>query len=341
MATIQSNPTPSTPNPGPKKDNGSKSTIMTVALVVLAVLLAFTTYSWLSGRTENAQLTTTLSETEEFKAQAEQQYYEALAELEEMRGDNEELNALIDQQKAELKMSKEKIDGLTRDSRNLAAARRELKDLRTQVDTYIAELNQLREENQLLTDANTELTSERDLLSTDLQSVRQENESLNEARAVLVSERDQLSTEKEQLSRKVTAGSVISVANLIAEGQKQRNSGKYVSRSAAKNVDRLYICFNTEENRVAETGEEVYYLRIINPTGETINIAAEGGGALRSEETGEMIAYTKPVSFEFDGAATNLCTEWNVPSQSYSEGVYNIELYNKGYLAGSTTLELK
>lgn len=337
MATIQSNPTPMSPTPKKKSNNSA----LIVALCVLGLIAAVSTYGWLSNSSKNADLQTELSETEEFKAQAEQKYYEALSELEEMRGDNEELNSLIDQQKAELKTAKEKIDGLTRDSRNLGAARRELKALRAQADAYIAELNTLREENQLLTDANNQLTTERDMLSTDLTAARQENQNLNETKAVLVSERDQLTQQKEQLSRKVTAGSVINVRNMVAVGQKQRNSGKFVDRNSAKNIDRINVCFETEENRVASPGEEVYYLRIIQPDGTTINIANEGGGVLRSEETGEMVSYSKPVNFQFDGESNNLCANWDVPTQQYSAGIYTIELYNKGYLAGATTLKLK
>ncbi|PHI21430.1 hypothetical protein CEQ90_03260 [Lewinellaceae bacterium SD302] len=342
MATIQSNPTPN-PKPNytpPKKDN-TKSTIMTVAIVALAALLAFTTYGWLSGRTDNAELTTELNETIEFRAQAEQQYYEAIAELEEMRGSNEEMNALIDQQKAELKTMKEKVDGLTRDSRNLSNARRELAALREQADSYIAELNTLREENAMLTENNRQLTTERDELNTNLQTSQMENEELNATKAVLVSERDQLTNVNEQLSRKVTAGSVIAVNSISAVGQKQRNSGKFVDRNSAKNVDRLYVCFSTLENKVAEAGEEVYYLRVIDPSGATISLDAQGSGNLKSEENGDMIPYTKPVYFDFDGGTKNLCAEWNEPGYTYTSGDYTIELYNKGYLAGSTSMRLK
>jgi hypothetical protein len=131
------------------------------------------------------------------------------------------------------------------------------------------------------------------------------------------------------------------VNNLVAVGEKKRSSGKFVERNAAKNVDRIKVCFETEENRVAAPGEEVYYLRIIQPSGETINIAVEGGGVLRNEETGEMVAYTKPVNFSFDGEMANMCADWNVATQQYAAGIYTIELYNKGYLAGATTLKLK
>lgn len=314
---------------------------MTVAIVALALLLAFTTYGWLSGRSDNSELTTELNETMEFKAQAEQQYYEAIAELEEMRGSNEELNMLIDQQKAELKTMKEKVDGLTRDSRNLSSARRELAALREQADSYVAQLNQLQEENAMLTEDNRKLATERDVLSTDLQSTRAENEELNQTKAVLVSERDQLTDVNSKLSKKVTAGSVIAVKSMTAVGQKQRNSGKYVDRNSAKNVDRLFVCFSTLANKVADPGEEVYYLRVVNPRGETISIDAEGSGTLKLQQNNETIPYTKPVYFDFDGGANELCAEWNVAGQTYEEGNYTIELYNKGYLAGSTTMELK
>ncbi|THH39867.1 hypothetical protein [Neolewinella litorea] len=338
MATYQNNPDPKfTPAPKPQKN---RTPLLAGIIAVLLIALAVLGISFMNRGTENAQLSTELVEMEQFKAQAEKQYYESLAELEEMRGSNEELNALIDQQKEELRLQNEKITSLTRDSRNLAAARRELEDLRSKTTGYLAELEELRQKNEQLTQDRDRIANERDLLSSDLQVSQQTNEQLNSERAVLVSEREQLANRNNELSRKVNVASVIKTNNITAEGQKQRNSGRWVGRTNAKNVERLYICFNSLDNAVATTGEETFQMRIVNPNGETMSIEAEGSGVLTTDQ-GEQVPYTKSVPFDFQGDAANHCAEWNVPGQEYLEGTYTVELYNKGFLVGTTELELK
>ena len=98
----------SSSKPNPKPDN-SKQKLIAVSAVIIFLLLA--TVIGLAVRLNNvgntkAALSTQLDESEQLKAELEKQYYEALSELEEMRGSNEELNALIESQKEELKTQK-------------------------------------------------------------------------------------------------------------------------------------------------------------------------------------------------------------------------------------------
>ena len=341
IATIQSNPTPNnpkfTPTPAPKKNRTPLFAGIIAALLVGLIVLGG---GYANRGSENAQLATDLTEMEQFKVKAEQQYYASLSELEEMRGSNEELNALIDQQKVELKEQKDKIAGLTRDSRNLRAARAELENLRTQNGEFLAELEELRAANATLTDNNQRLTTERDLLSSDLQTSRQNNEQLNNERAVLVSERDQLTNTNAELNRKVNVASVIRTNNLVVTGQKQRNSGRWVNRDNAKNVERISVCFNSLDNAVALPSEEVFQVRIINPNGETMSNGAAGSGVLTTD-AGEEVPFTTAATFEFDGAASNHCAAWQLDKGSFPEGNYTVELYNKGFLVGNSALTLK
>ena len=338
MATIQNNPGSSfTPAPKPGKN---RTPLLAGIIGVLLLALIAMGIGFMNRGTDNANLSTDLVEMEQFKAQAEKQYYESLAELEEMRGSNEELNAMIDQQKEELRLQNEKITSLTNDNRNLAAARRELADLKSKTTGYVAELEELRTANAQLAEDRDRLSTERDLLNNDLQVSQQTNEQLNSERAVLVSEREELANKNTELSRKVNVASVIKTNNISVEGQKQRNSGRWVTRTNAKNVERLYVCFNSLDNAVARAGEETFQLRIINPNGETMSIEAEGSGVLTTD-TGEQVPYTKNVPFDFQGDAANHCAEWNVPGQEFAEGGYTVELYNKGFLVGNTSIELK
>jgi predicted nuclease with TOPRIM domain len=330
MATIQSNPEPKT----------NRTPLLAGIIGVLLIALIALGIGFMNRGNENAELSTDLVEMEQFKAQAEKQYYESLAELEEMRGSNEELNAMIDQQKEELRLQNEKISSLTRDSRNLAAARRELADLKAKTTGYLAELEELRAANAALAEDRDRLATERDLISNDLQVSQQTNEQLNNERAVLVSEREELAEKNSELSKKVNIASVIKTNNITVEGQKQRNSGRWVGRNNAKNVERIYVCFNSLDNAVAKAGEETFQMRIINPTGETLSIEAAGSGVLTTD-SGEQIPYTKNVPFNFQGDAANHCAEWAGNGQEFAEGTYTVELYNKGVLVGNSELELR
>lgn len=341
MATTPNKPTHSgsfTPSPAPAPN---RTPLFAGIIAVLLLAVAGLGIGYANRGTENAELSSDKVELEQLKAQTEKQYYESLAELEEMRGSNEELNALIDQQKEELREQKERITSLTRDSRNLVAARRELQALRQQTDGYLVEIEELRLANTQLTEANQTLTSERDLLSSDLLASRQQNENLSNERAVLVSEREALTSNNQELNRKVSIASVLRTNNVSVTGQKERNSGKWVDRTRAKSVERLYVCFNSLDNRIAAAGEESFQLRIIDPQGTTLQIDAEGSGVLTNADTGEPVPYTKSVDFEFDGSASSHCAEWNVASQQYSPGTYTAELYNKGFFVGTGKVVLK
>ncbi|MEM8582741.1 MAG: hypothetical protein AAGF87_00660 [Bacteroidota bacterium] len=338
MATIQNSPTPPPFYNKPKK----KSNPLLLGIIgVLAALNIFFLLGYFNRGAENEELTTQLDETTQLKEQAEAQYDDALAELDQMRGINEEMDARIAQQEAELADSKERIDALLSDSRNLASARRELSNLRSQVDGYVEELNQLREENAMLTAENQELNTTNETLSGDLENQREQNMQLSEERNSLQDANQELGTRNQQLNQRVTAGSAIMASSITAEGQRQKNNGSWARSRNANRVGRIHVCANTLANRTATPGAEVMLMRIIQPDGSTMSLGNQGSGTFRSEESGNMLPFTKEVSFDFDGGDTNFCGDWIPEGMAFPEGLYTIELYNKGYLAGSTELELK
>ena len=342
MATNSPSPTPMS-NPGPGQTDKSQQNFKIAAIVVmsvLAIVCAVLVFNLVSKNKANNNLTYELNESEQLKAELEKQYYEALSELEELRGSNEELNALIESQKAELKDSKDKIDALLRDSRNLKKARKEINGLTAQVEGYLAEINQLRQENEELTARTVELTEENTSLTTNLDSARVRNMELSSAKAALTSEKEVLEEDRARLAKKVNIASVVKVSNLQVDGLKVRSNGKSVARKTAKNIDQLQVCFQTTANQVTEPGVEQFFVRIINPTGETMAIEDLGSGMFTNNSSGEQIRYTQIKETDYDRDTQNLCMKWS-PNQPFQEGTYNVEVYNKGYLAGSTSFRLK
>jgi regulator of replication initiation timing len=324
--------------PTPNKSDNSKQRLVAIAAVIIVALLAVNAFLLISYNKRgkaNTELSSQLDETEKLKQDLEKQYYEAVSELESMRGSNEELNTLIETQKEELKTQKDKIDGLLANKGSLDKARKEISNLKAQVQQYLAEVNQLREQNQILTEDNSKLKDENQGLATNLESERQTSAQLNSEKVVLVNER-------EQLSKKVSIASVVKVNGISVTPQKTRKSGKAVSRKNASNVDQINICFNATENQVVEEGQEIFYIRIINPLGETLAVDDQGSGVLTNSANGEQVRYTQTKEVQYNRQESNYCLLWAPSaSQGFQKGTYEIEVYNKGYMAGRSTFTLK
>ncbi len=321
----------------------SRKRVLIIAGSLLFLLLALNIFLLINRaeqKRENQELTNQLDETEQLKVALEREYYEALSELEEMRGSNEELNALIEKQQEDIRRQKGRIEVLLQDRRNLVEAREQIAELKLRVDRYLAEINQLRAQNQQLLATNDILVEEKDSLSNQLDNERATNQELAAARAALVSETRKLEAERSNLRRKVNIASVIQVEAIEASGLKIRNSGKRSTKRFAKNIDELKVCFHTEVNEVTEPGPESFPVRIVNPLGETLYLESMGSTVITDYDSGEDIRVTQVVDLDYERSAENLCMVWT-PNQPLMSGTYTVEIYNKGYLAGASLFELK
>ncbi len=333
--TPGTNPKPQ-PTPPPKKDKNPMHVFLPVSIVVGILLLGVIGYLMYANSSKNRQLemkVAELQEAEQLRAELEEQYQGALAELEEMRGTNEQLNALIEEQKAELEQQRNRIAGLLRERRNVKAAREELDNLKEQVKQYLAEIEELKAQNQQLTEQNAQLLDSTRVLQTNLQQTIIEKQQLDEARAVLVSE-------KEELAKTVQLASVIKVKDIQVTGLKTRSNGKTAKRNVAKSIDQLKVCFTTTVNEVTRPGVEKFFIRIINPVGETMAIDDLGSGVIVNKKTGEEIRFTQVQEYDYVNDETQLCFLWE-PGTSFQKGTYEVEIYNKGYLAGKSSFSLK
>lgn len=324
----------------------SKQRLTAFAAVIIVALLgtnAFLLYNKYNQAQVIENQKMEINEGEKLKADLEKQYYESLSELEEMRGNNTELNALIDQQKTDLKERKDKIARMIRQGKNskkeLLAAREELGQLKIQLDQYVSENNKLREEKEILAQANSQLTNEKQTLESEVATQLQMNEEHITARAALVSQKETLESVNSDLSAKVTIASVVKVETLEATGWKIRKNGKAAKKKRASAVDRVKVCFTATANQVVADGIEKFYIRVIDPTGETLAVEDLGSGVLTSNG-GEDIRYTKVKEIDYSNEDVEACMLWE-PNLPFQKGEYNVEIYNKGFLCGKGNFKLK
>ncbi len=310
--------------------------LATVALIALLGLSAFLIYNKINlDKIVKSQSAELIEETR-LKADLEKEYYQALSDLEEMRGNNSELNAMIETQKTELKKQKDKIDGMITTSKELAKARDEIGRLRA----YVTEVEELKKQNAALRDTNAVLYAQRDELVIAVQQEKLTNEDLTMKTTELSSQNESLSQEREILARKVDIASSIKVNDIKASGYIVRNSGKEADSKKAKTIDGVRICFQTTSNVIVSDGMETFYVRVINPLGEVMAIQDLGSGSMNISNSGESIQYTQSVETEYSNAPKEACVNWQ-PGIPFVPGTYQLEVYNKGFLSGKASFQLK
>ncbi len=327
------------------KSKTNFTAIVAAIIIGLLGINAFLLYNnKMHHEKENARLTQEVDDSAKLKLELEKQYYEALSELESMKTGNEELNALIDQQKQELQEKKNKISRLIGQGRKskteLAEVQEMMSGLRSQLDGYVTEVTQLKQEKELLEQQNVKLAQDKKVLETDLSSQRTMNTELVTAKAALVSEKESLENEKAKLNEKVTQASVVKVMDVTATSWKVKKSGKPAKTRSADKTDRIKVCFTTTQNEVTVPGTEKFYVRLINPIGETLAVENLGSGIMTSGASNEEIRYTQIKELDYVNDAMVGCFLWE-PNTPFSDGKYTVEVYNKGYLAGTGSLLLK
>lgn len=321
----------------------SKQNLTSWAIVAIIGLLGLNAYQWFINsqlKTQTTQQHVKVEELEKISTELEQDYKVALENLEEFRGDNKELNSLIDAQKLELQSQKAKINDLIWTKRELGKAKEELKLLNSNAVEYVVQINKLKDENLKLVQSNTELNSQNVALNTTVQEVTKEKEELVQARTILASEKEKLSKTNSELSTKVDIANAIKINFIEVKGYEVKDDGKLKEKSKAKDIEMLRICFTTESNIVTSAGQKSFQVRIINPQGETVAVENKGSGVITNKLDNTQVRYTTSGQIQYDNKDTNACIDWNLEAKLL-KGVYAIELYNNSFLVGKGDFKLK
>jgi fibronectin type 3 domain-containing protein len=81
-------------------------------------------------------------------------------------------------------------------------------------------------------------------------------------------------------------------------------------------------------------------VRIVNPRGETLAVEDLGSGTTTNEKTGEQVRFTQTAETQYNNDEQQLCLSWK-PNTNFESGKYAVEVFNKGFLVGTSSFELK
>ena len=289
--------------------------------VVIIILLAGCIYLYMS-KTQMAELNAN-------NAQMQQQRMDSLStEHATLEADFQAASAKLDQ----LVTQNAQMDSMLKgDQEALSKLRGQIRSILKKKDATQAELEQARIMIASLNDKTREYEAR-------IAELEKENTILTGNNKVLTRERD--STVTQNIAIKQLA-SVLHASNIRMEAIKVKRNGKEKETQRAKKADILRITFDIDENRIAESGTKMVYLRVIDPKGTTINNPAKGSGMITTAK-GDHLSYTlsKAVPLVTNQPYKNISVDWNQDGE-YEKGSYKIEIYNDGYSIGSGSVDLK
>mgnify|MGYP003550466107 FL=1 len=178
-----------------------------------------------------------------------------------------------------------------------------------------ADIAQLKQDNQLLTNDNVVLKQEKETLTQDLVATKEV---------------------KQTLEKKVDIASTLNASNIVITPINIKSNGKEKVSTTAKRVDKFVVSFDVD-NRIIQTGSTDVYVVVLGPDGKAINTGAE------TFTTREEVAmpFTAKMPVDLETAKKKNVEFAFVPGTDFIQGAYTVQIYQNGFLIGQGTRELK
>lgn len=287
-------------------------------LLVIVALIGAVAYLYITKNKTEMELVSVMDEREGLEkelAQMENQLNEAnnsVSKLtEDLKVKDSELKTKIDELKAALKRG-----DLT--AAKLADARNEIDQLRYYVKKYQGEIEVLKQENERLTTENSGLKV----------TVEEEQKKSSV-----------LTDENVRLSNKVAVAAMLKMSSVKVVPVRYKPSGEEIESSRAKNTQRVRFNFKFAENNIADQGEKVVYLRVINPAGGQEVVTDETESKFRAD--GQEMQYTSKGTINFSNNKELQYSVYWSKGSTYDKGVHKALLYCDGSLVGSANFDLR
>ena len=330
------------------KDREKRKQLYAIAIVAIIALLGINIYLFMGNQSKDnviVQQQEEINKADSLNRELEADYQAAMQELEAKAVENEEMREIIDQQKQNLTAMRNKIkrniDRGVKSEAALQEANDQIASLITQKDTYLDQIEELQSDNADLTMAKQQLESEKVSLVETIKVKEEAITDVENQKAQVESQKAKIEAQKKELEDQVNRGAVLNIHNIKVAAVRFRNNGNEKAVTKAKQVEKFNICFDVHKNELTKPGVNKFYLRIIEPLGTTIFIERSGSGQFVNKDNGGDARYTVSQSFNYKNDAPNICIPWIQEDELANGGEYTFELYNRGYLAGKTTMTLK
>jgi cell division protein FtsB len=146
---------------------------------------------------------------------------------------------------------------------------------------------------------------------------------------------DSVTTANTQLFNSLEKGALIGISNLDATAIIVRKGGKIKETKRASRADKIRVCFTIAPNTLAQAGDRVLYVQVINPDN---NIIGDKSNITFGQD---LLTYSKSESVFYENQALDVCAIIGTTGQDVLKGLYTINIFDAQRQIGSTTLMLK
>lgn len=290
------------------ENNNTKFKVLVGLLSAMLIALAVYTVS-LYNDSKN-----TASGLEQQKAEIEIELQDLIANYDEVIQENE----LKDK---DLLSARERIEILLDSVRgaeaNIGLIRR-----------YKAEIGRLKDERKLLFRRADSLLKANQMLAIQMDST---NTILSETIRIV----DSVGEENIAMANTIKKGSVVKATDLRGEAVIVRKSGKIVDTRRASRADKVRICFTLAPNIIAQTGDRLLFVQVINPEnnllGERTSIEFEEG----------TLNYSATTKVFYEQEELDVCVLVDATEENLVPGRYIINVFDGPDQVATATMMLK
>jgi hypothetical protein len=155
----------------------------------------------------------------------------------------------------------------------------------------------------------------------------------------------QLTTSVQSLTKNlettVNTASVLSAEYFKVTPYKKKSNDKYAETALARRTNKVEVCFDMLENKIAKPGDKNVYLRILTPEGKVMGDRGTGSATFKKGGSGEELMYSSMQTVTYNNTKQNVCTAYEEAERIYPKGTYTAEIYIDGNMSGATTFTLK
>ena len=146
---------------------------------------------------------------------------------------------------------------------------------------------------------------------------------------------DSVTTANTQLFNSLEKGALIGITNLDVTAIIVRKGGKIKETKRASRADKIRVCYTIAPNTLAQAGDRVLYVQVINPDN---NIIGDKSNITFGQD---LLTYSKSKSVFYENKALDVCAIVGTKGQDVLKGLYTINIFDAQRQIGSTTLMLK
>lgn len=302
-------------------ENSKGKAIYITLIILLLISNGVFAYLYFNKEKEIVKITEELVNTDNARSELDSILKQTESQLAVYKGQNAELDSVIQIKNAELQAQADKIKSLLRSNQisasELLKVRDEMDALRFYTRKYSQQIDSLAQANEVLA-----------------QNLEETKTNLNRAKNKI----EDLTMDNIRKESQLSVASRLKAEGITVTGIQNRTSGRERETTRAKRVDQVRVQFKVGDNPTAKPGDKEVYLRILSPDGATISTSTSGGGQF--EYQGEKSMYTQRQRINFKNDQSTITFHYARGNTEWEKGTYKVELYCEGFIIGTKTFVL-